>query len=69
MISTTLDHVHCAICSPRVGTTPFQDPAVSWHAHGPRFNGLFEVLVCRDGFRSFLNHSVVRSNPKWGLRH
>jgi hypothetical protein len=68
MKSTAPDHAHCAICSPWVGTTLFQDPAVSWHAHGPRFNGLFEVLVCRDGFWSFLDHSVVRSNPKWGLR-
>jgi hypothetical protein len=36
MKSTALDHAHCAICSLRVDTTPFQDPAISWHAHGPR---------------------------------
>jgi hypothetical protein len=30
-------------------------------------NGLFEFLVCQDGFQSFLNHSIVQSNPKWGL--
>jgi hypothetical protein len=38
MKSMAPDCAHCAICSPQVGTTPFQDPAVSWHAHGPRFN-------------------------------
>jgi hypothetical protein len=35
MKSTVPDCAHRAICSLRVNTTPFQDPAVSWHAHGP----------------------------------
>jgi hypothetical protein len=43
MKSTAPDRAHHAICSPRVGTTPFQDPAVSWHAHRPHFNGLLEA--------------------------
>jgi hypothetical protein len=68
MKSTAPDHAHCTICSLWVDTTPFQDPAVSWHAHGPCLMVFFEVLVCRDGFRSLLDHSVVRSNPKWGFR-
>jgi hypothetical protein len=34
MKSTMLDCARCAICSLRVDTTPFQDPAISWHAHG-----------------------------------
>jgi hypothetical protein len=35
MKSTVLDCAHCTICSLRVNTTLFQDPAVSLHAHGP----------------------------------
>jgi hypothetical protein len=33
MKSTTLDCAHCTICSLWVDTTPFQDPAISWHVH------------------------------------
>jgi hypothetical protein len=33
MKNTTPDRAHHAICSLRVDTTPFQDPAISWHAH------------------------------------
>jgi hypothetical protein len=35
MKSTMPDCAHCAICSLQVNTTPFQDPAISWHAHRP----------------------------------
>jgi hypothetical protein len=35
MKNTMLDRVHRTICSLRVDTTLFQEPAISWHVHRP----------------------------------
>jgi hypothetical protein len=52
MKNTTPGHVDCAICSLWVDTTLFQDPAVSWHVHGPWLMVFLSSWYVRMAFRA-----------------
>jgi hypothetical protein len=54
MKSTAPDCTHRAICSLWVDTTPFQDPAISWHAHGPRLMVFLRSWYVRMAFGASL---------------
>jgi hypothetical protein len=60
MKSTTPDHAHRAICSLWVDTTPFQDPAVSWHAHGLRLMVFLRSWYVGMAFRA--SYIILLSN-------